>query len=267
MTISKAFLVGALLIASTFRVREAQAQSLESTLTRLRTSQVDTAKENAFSALLSLGAKDQFAVCSPTASISIRRALIFALSKENDFLDAGGPLSEVDTEYYAKLIGCVATLRDRTAIQALVGAIETGGGAIDGIVVLGEEAVPALLALLNSREPRGRVAALVAAGKLVGRNPYPQAVTPSAALSESAIGALRAKLLGALGDDNPFARIAAIRSLQHYSDAEVRHAIEEVAAKDPAVRDNGAPERDYPVRREAEEWLKRDKLKSRPPPF
>ena len=113
MNTRKTLLIATLIVLPTVRGREIHAQSLELTLARLGSSKTDTAKESALYALLKLGAKEQFPVCSSNATIQIRQALITALEKENDLFQAGNVssgsqgYSETETEYYANLISDV----------------------------------------------------------------------------------------------------------------------------------------------------------------
>lgn len=266
MNPNKTFLIAVVTILPILGGRQMEGQSLELTLARLRSSQADTAKASAFSDLVSLGSKGKFPVCSPEASIQIRQALITALGKENLIVHGGAArLSETETEYYASVIGCVAALRDYAALPGLLGAIETGGGAIDGIVALGDAAVPGLLQLLDAPGSRGRVAAVLAVGKLAARNGSPQPPIASGQLSAARLTAIRVRLLKALDHKNRFVRTAAVRSLTSYSDPEVRRAIEALAASDPATIDAGNGTKEYPVRRAAQGWLKQDSRKAQSP--
>lgn len=272
LTKRKGFLIAALIHLPLFYGSELHGQSLTSTLARLESSRTDTAKDNAFTELLSLGSKDQFPVCSPQASVQIKRALTTALRKENGmFQDGGGypsprGYSEVETEHYANLVGCVAALRDPNALPELLGAIQTGGGAINGVVALGEAAVPQLLRAFDVPASRDRnaivMAAVMAAGKIASRNSSPGNRDPSAKLSATAVAAIRGSLLKAVRDQNRFIREMTIESLSSYSDAEVRGTVASVAMADPASISLVDGRKEYPVRRAAQNWLRQDSLKS-----
>lgn len=244
------------------------AQSLGMRLSHLSESKSDTAKWNALTDLLNRGHRDNFAVCSSNADAQIKRTLIRALEKENGVIysAAAGSLSETESEYYANLIGCVASLRDPSALRGLIGAIETGGGAINGIVVLGEAAVPDVLPLLNSTGSRGHFEAIIAAGKLASRNAFPQSRDPSPQLSVENLAAIRVGLLNALADKDRFARMTAVEALLSYSDPQVKRAIQAIAASDPATTEPRRGVKDYPVRRAALDWLKQDSIKARKAP-
>src|SRR5207249_4686931 len=80
---------------------------------------------------------------------SVATALIALLERENRPDPSKENLSE-DT-YYGDLIGCVAALKGPRAVNALLGAINTGGMAEDGLMALGSVAVPGLLETLHSK--------------------------------------------------------------------------------------------------------------------
>jgi HEAT repeat protein len=259
MNTYRTFLIAALTILQVVPGGEMETQSLEMNLARLTTSQTDTAKANAFSDLLNRGRKEGFSICAPVGSIQIRQALITALEKENVVVHSeAAPLSETETEYYANIIGCVAALRDPTALRGLLGAIETGGGAIDGVVALGDAAVPGLLQLLDGPGSRGRVAAVMAVGKLAAHNGAPQPRISSGRVSPANLAAIRVRLLKALERKDRFVRLAAVQSLTCYADPELRRAMETLATSDSATIDMANGTKDYPVRRAAQAWLKQD---------
>ena len=103
------------------------------TLAKLR-SDVDSVRANAFVRLSERGAAEHFPVCSAGASDEIKRSLIAALDKENLFVydsHARSRDGEGDEgEFHGNLLGCVSGLRDGRAVHALVGAIDSGWGAL-----------------------------------------------------------------------------------------------------------------------------------------
>jgi HEAT repeat protein len=235
------------------------AQSLEKSLSRLTQAKSDTARSNALVDLGSLGRTDNFPVCSPNASAPIKRALIKALEKENEVIysAAVGSLSETETEYFANLIGCVAALRDPLALPGLIGAIDTGGGAVDGIIALGDAAVPRVVQVLRAKtESVGRRHAAV---RILGRLASRPRAQP---LSQASLAMIRATLLATLRDEDYYMRAVAVRSLTRFPDAEVRNAVEALAKSDTATRVESG-KRVYPVRAAALDWLKHDSLKAR----
>jgi hypothetical protein len=235
------------------------AQSLEASLSRLAQAKSDIAKSNALMDLENLGRTENFPVCSPNASAQIKRALIRALEKENGVIynPVVGSLSETETEYFANLIGCVASLHDPLALPGLIGAIDTGGGAGNGIIALGDAAVPRVVQVLRTKtESVGRRHAAV---RLLGRLASRPRAQP---LSQASLATIRAALLGTLRDEDYYIRAVAVRSLTRFQDAEVRNAVEALAASDTATRVESG-KKVYPVRAAAQDWLKQDSLKAR----
>lgn len=244
-----------MLLALTLPGHDLHGQSLGVTLARLQ-SDTDTIKENALYHLTHLGRTGGFPVCSPEARPQIKHALIAALQTENRLIEMGpGPFSESEMEFWANLIGCVAALRSVEAAPALLGAIDTGWGAIDGVVALGDAAVPGVVNTLRAgRSGSQRHAAAHAAGKLVADRDVLR-------LTQQSLAELRSGLLAALGDSDHFVRHSAIQALTPYSDTEIRERIEQLARTDPATSAHPrAPH--YPVRRAAEAWLRQDSTKA-----
>jgi HEAT repeat protein len=60
--------------------------------------------------------------------------------------------SEEQSEYYARLIGTVAGLRDERAIPALLGAAPTGAMAIQGVARFGKKALDGVLGQVKSHD-------------------------------------------------------------------------------------------------------------------
>ncbi|MGH7612979.1 MAG: hypothetical protein ACREMW_02915 [Gemmatimonadales bacterium] len=90
----------------------------------------------------------------------LRGALITALEREGQIRAQryqagrrGEALQSLeDPEFIARVSRVVAELRDPRAIPALMGALGTGAPVTRALVAFGEEAVPALLAAVRSRE-------------------------------------------------------------------------------------------------------------------
>lgn len=88
---------------------------------------------------------------APAQADAIRLGLINALALENPLANGTTmQLPEEYTEYYADLIAAVATLRDPRAVNALIGAVESGGMATGGLGKLGSAAYGPTVALLSS---------------------------------------------------------------------------------------------------------------------
>jgi hypothetical protein len=95
-------------------------------------------------------------------------AEIKALEEMNAFWhNARTTQSEEASERYARLIHEVAALRDPRAVTALIGAIETGGMAINGLAALGDPALDPVIALTHDKRSTQVNAALLALKKML----------------------------------------------------------------------------------------------------
>src|SRR5262245_11238611 len=84
------------------------------------TSPVDSVRSSTFERILKRAAVEHFPVCSPVASASTREAFVAALVKQNSVVFGRSSVSEVETEYHANLIGCVASLKTALALRPLL---------------------------------------------------------------------------------------------------------------------------------------------------
>jgi hypothetical protein len=84
----------------------------------------------------------------------LREALISALADEAE-RDAASYRGEAHAETVAQMAWVVAQFEDPGAVDALVGALGTGAGAIWGLATLGEPAVRATVEAARTREGRG----------------------------------------------------------------------------------------------------------------
>lgn len=177
----------------------------------------------------------------PEDAAALASSLISLLEREN--LRVQRPFDERFSNYYGDLIWSVASLRDARAVPALLGAVQTGGLATDGLASLGVAALPSVLAALNTADRGVRNGILRVLAKLA---------TPRAQVSLDAESTtqIRAALLLGLEDEDAFNRVAAIRGLVNFQDADVRSAMAR-AASDASDR----------VREIANDWLRRH-----PPP-
>src|SRR6185437_249883 len=128
-------------------------------------------RANAFRALLRLGSNEtEFAPRPLHLALArfgheanqIHLALIALLAREDDAANNAprGYWSEAYMNYYGDLIAVVGTLGDPRSIDALVGAVETGGDATEPLAAFGSEAIPALLARMRDGDMLARFACL-----------------------------------------------------------------------------------------------------------
>lgn len=178
----------------------------------------------------------------PNDRAVIVSSLSHLLEREN--VRVKSPFDESFSNYYADLIWSVASLRDVRAVDALLGAVQTGGLATDGLAALGQDALPSVLQALNTTDPGVRNGTFRVLAKMAA----PRA---QSALNAESVVRVRAALLRGVEDEDAFNRVVAIRGLIHFQDAAVRSAILR-SASDVSDR----------VREVANEWL-REHAKSR----
>lgn len=244
--------------------RPVTGQSLAPMLAQLQ-NPIDTARINAWNRLTTFGRINHIAVCSPEAGRDVREGLIAALESEEAWIYApyaGVRHSEDEVEdYFPDLIGCVAALHDARAVGALIRAIETGGGATNGLVALGNAAVPAVArTLAAATSSASRLSAAQTLGSMSMRR-------RELSLTDASVAAIRTGLLSALKDSSVWVRQGAVTGLAQFTDTEVRGAMQTLATSDSGVMTRNG-KRVFPVREGASAWLVRDSVSRglRPPP-
>lgn len=240
------------------------AQDTMDTIKRLN-SNIDTVRMNTFYHLLDSanskpakdvygegygGAMKRLAAYAKEKQLTI--VLIKLLERENAriYNPASKNLTEGDGVYHGDLIAAVAALRDPQALDALYGAIGTGGLAMRGLVDLAEVAIPKLLSEMHSKEWHHRSSIMHTLKKMVDRK-------EQLSIGASNLSKIRVGLLESLKDENEYVRRQAVETLIHFNDAEVRTAIQKIANNDPSVRKDAKGQKVYPVRAAAQDWLKR----------
>ena len=264
MSISRSHWIfgAALVMASPMRV--VSSQSLSPTLARLSSDDA-VVRAAALEQLTARAATDRFALCSPSASNEIKASLIAALEKENIAIHSKR-WGEDEGDFHASLIGCVAALRDNRGAHALVGAIDTGWGALYGIFDLGDAAVPEVAAALRDPTSRStaRMAAATTLGMFVGQalpKPVPgQRWVGPKPVSTASRAMIRESLIAALVDKNPMVGSAAVTSLGAFSGDDISRAILAAAKSDSGIQ-FGSSARKFPVKEAARTWLRQDSLK------
>lgn len=237
--------------------RPAAAQELPRHLERLR-SDAESERAQAFRTLLSSAAPSgrsdvrtqtsALLSSNPSARAWISGELIALLSRENANFDAGNfGDAEGFISYYGDVIVAVAALRDPSAVPALVGAISTGNGAMDGLASLGSVAIPAVVEAARSSDPRDRSGAAWTLGKFA--EPHRRHELTAAEPRDVEVALARS-----LDDEEGPVRQVAVRSLRHFSGAHIRARMMQIAATDPYVH-HFTGRAVYPVREQAREWL------------
>jgi hypothetical protein len=164
---------------------------------------------------------------NPGERDEIAEALISLLTRENSLINEApsGSLPESYGDYHASLIWSVAALADGRAVNALMGAIQTGGLATDGLATLGARALPAVLAAADSSESDVRLGATITLGKMAARS-------AALGLDGAAIDTIKTGLLRTLDDASAFVRVAAVMSLGPFDDTAVADAMRRATGDD-----------------------------------
>jgi hypothetical protein len=230
------------------------AQSLGSVIADMRSEQYVT-RRSSFYALLRMANPDYDggSLRQATAGAKkfsderpeVQQALIKLLERENAPDATKNGLTE--DAYHGDLIATVAALQTPHALNALLGAIQTGALAENGLAALGAVAVPGLTALVRSGQTGWeRQAAARTLGRMSSANS-----TAGVDLPE-----IRATLLAAMTTD-PETRVRATsaKALMRFSTADVREAMQRAATSDTgkSARSGIAV---FPVREAAMNWLK-----------
>jgi hypothetical protein len=253
--------------ASSFRIAAAQVPSALSQMT----SSVDSMRVAGFYAVLRIANRgspeggslrphaERLAAYARQHS-EVAPALIALLARENKRASsASGPVprGEDFSDYYGDLVGCVAALKDRRALSALLEVITTGDMATQGLAALGEPAAAPVLERARASDPTMRQSALITLREMTAPG------GPS--LGQATVAAIRNQLLGGLKDPNRFVRSSALEGAANFRDAEVADAIAEVAKSDSfsVIRDGRLA---YPLREEAKAYMARANSAGKPSP-
>ena len=200
-------------------------------------------------------------MCSahPDREDGLRSALIELLSREDTLIEAqseevkktGKTLTEGYLNYYGDLIAAVAGLNDPRALNALIGAMATGGMADRALAKLGPPALDPLIAKFQSSDALVRGAAARALTTMW--EPEYQ-VNFSDSVSRRK---LKTVFLKAASDDDGGIRVAGVRGLALMPDADTLAVLRKLAESDPlrmpGEADEGGPF--YPVRQAAKRAL------------
>jgi HEAT repeat protein len=195
----------------------------------------------------------------PERENELRLALIRLLSTEDAVVEAAGEkvkktgktLGEGYLSYYGDVIAAVAGLKDPRALNALVGAMATGGMADRALAALGAPALDPLIAKFQSSDALIRGAAARALTTM-WEPEYRRNFSDSASRQK-----LKAMFLKAAADEDGGIRVAGVRGLTLMPDADALAVLKKLAESDPlrmpGEADEGGPF--YPVRQAAKRAL------------
>ena len=197
----------------------------------------------------------------PTQSDQIKVELIGLLERESSYLKAhfiefqktGKTLSHEYTNYHGDLIAAVAALQDVRAVNGLVEVITTGNLATQGLAMLGDNALDAVIEKLGEGDELVRNSATRVLKQMLEMN-YENKVS----LSSSAIEKLKAVFIKTVQDNNHYVRIAAVEGLTEIAkrgDTDVLPLIEQIALGD-TYKIRREKEDAYPVREVAKKSLR-----------
>ncbi len=196
---------------------------------------------------------------NPGREEEIRLGLMGLLKKENAYLEhqyktefrvTGKTLTEDFGVYHGDLIGTVKALNDHRAAEAFVGAMGTGGMAVDGILEAGPAVLDAVMERSRDADEVIRTPAIATLGAIL---------TPSVRgrFDSAAQHRIRERVLEAADDASTAVRQTVARILVVIPDEETIAILRRMADEDPGVLrgqgENGADL--YPVQQQAAESL------------
>jgi hypothetical protein len=143
-------------------------------------------------------------------------------------------LTEEYTEYYANLIGSVASLRSMESIDVLLVPVvlETGGIATNGVAVLGDAAFPKIKAAMKRHDSDSgmKVSLLITLGQMIGAGSGPGHELSAITLEET-----KNIARVALTDRDEYVRGAGVRVLAYFSDPDSQRTVLELANAGPDI--------------------------------
>ncbi len=186
----------------------------------------------------------------PQREQDTKAALVRLLVTENAKLNVPTPHDEDYGDYFGDLLGTVADLHDRRAIEPLLVNVGRGGMATSGLASFGKDAVDPVLSKIADSNVVIRQSVVITIAKMLDPDVH-------APLDAAAVQRIKAALLDALKDQSFFVQIAAIDGLKFLPGEDVTATLRKVAAEDPFHRPS-FPETggiSYPVREAAQKAL------------
>jgi hypothetical protein len=198
------------------------------------------ARSKAYYRLIGLGSEDLSYIPRPLTQLlsvcrdradAIKISLIRLLERENlmvqDYHRTGRRFGEEYSNYYGDVISAVSSLNDKRAINALLGAITSGGMVTRGLVDLAPESLDPVLAKLNDNDPLVRSCALLVLVEMMAR------INQDKLKDGLTRSRIKAAALKASTDEDAVVRKSAVLALAQVGDADVIPVIEKLADHDP----------------------------------
>jgi hypothetical protein len=197
---------------------------------------------------------------NPAEASSTKRRLIELLELENrvveqsktDVIKHGDSrgLSEGYVNYYGDLIAAVTRLGDKQSVNALIGAIATGGMVRKALVALGADALEPVADLMQSGDPVIRSSSLIILTDMLEK-------VPEVSKDPDRRLIVKRTMLQAAVDPDPIVRRRSVEGLLSVGDLEALSMIERLALSDPYRADVPGMEGRYIVREAAQQALEK----------
>lgn len=176
----------------------------------------------------------------------------FVREHEKKFEQTRETLTEDYTDYYGDLIGTVAGLKDSRAVTALVGAINTGNMATNGLAELAPFSIDVVAEKVDSNDLLTRDAAVMTLSQML----EPANIKRLETQIPGSRDKIKQLLIGKTKDADFNVRLSAIEGLAKLPDADAVKVLEDISKNDPHQFNpvNGKI-KSYPVREAAKKYL------------
>jgi HEAT repeat protein len=200
---------------------------------------------------------------SPQDASQVEAGLISLLQQENaavrTFEHSNGTMSEEQSDYYGDVIAAVTGLKTPSSIDALLGAVNTGGMATRTLAAFGRSALGPLLSTLDDPDPSKRSGVVTTLSEMMADGNR-EKLDPASRLE------VERALLKASADKEVGVRLSAVDGLAYFPDESARSALKKLATSDPTVfpgEGEGGTDL-YPVRNAAKRALAKTRLIQEP---